>query len=317
MQIFNMQLTTGRRLGEVESGAPRRLAVPLSSTSAGYNSVGGFSPLEFAADPQTGITFEDAPIIFPGGVLTIPSDTPPMGPGMIAGLSVAGLAPFVFLLWLLQRMQKKKLQQQMKALRKELEDFKDSVVGMRWVPEDWDSRAPDGGSGVDWHYLCHELGIDESKGKDAVAKESAQVLGFDADGLSCDEILLKANRELNGEVGGGSVQEPVETAKEENNSWLGNLGSPWTSPKEESGPPMTQHRWYWQEDAGNLSKHNPADVKDGYVAFAGSVCRELDEKFHKFTHEGGPQSVLLDLNDRVGSTGTEAKAHNAHTGVRC
>ena len=80
---------------------------------------------------------------------------------------------------------------------------------------------------------------------------------------------------------------------------------------------MIQHRWYWQEDAGNLSKHNPADVKDGYVAFAGSVCRELDEKFHKFTHEGGPQSVTLDLNDRIGSTGTEAKAHNAHTGVSC
>ena len=315
-----MQLTTGRRLGEAETRTPRMLAVPLSSTVAGYSKVGEFSPPDFAADSNKGIAIaEDAAIVFPGGVLTVPSDSPPMGPGLIAAISVGSVVPFILLLVFLQRMQKRKLQQQMKALRTELEAFKDSVVGMRWVPQDWDSRLPDGDNGVDWHHIAYELGIDSSKGKDAVAKEAAEVLGIEIGGLRSDDILLDVNRSLNGDAGGASAQGSEPAANE---SWFGTpwnspLGTPGTTPKEASGPPMTQHRWYWQEDAGNLSKHNPADVKDGYVAFAGSVCRELDEKFHKFTHQGGPQSVALDLNDRIGSTGTEAKAHNAHTGVSC
>ena len=78
--------------------------------------------------------------------------------------------------------------------------------------------------------------------------------------------------------------------------------------------PMERARWFWKEDACNLSAHNPADVKGEFVAYAGQVCAELDEKWHAYT-KGGAAVVQVDLHGRIGSTGNEEKAHNSHTGV--
>ena len=79
---------------------------------------------------------------------------------------------------------------------------------------------------------------------------------------------------------------------------------------------MDVNSWYWQETPDLISRHNPSDViADNFVSYAGSVCGELDRKYHAYTHSGGPAQVTVDLNDRIGSTGTEQKAHNAETGV--
>ena len=81
-----------------------------------------------------------------------------------------------------------------------------------------------------------------------------------------------------------------------------------------SGPLMERARWFWKEDAANLSVHNPADVKGEFVAYSSQVCAELNEKWHAYTKLGGAAVVQVDLHGRIGSTGGE-KAHNAHTGV--
>ena len=80
---------------------------------------------------------------------------------------------------------------------------------------------------------------------------------------------------------------------------------------------VARARWFWGEDEGNITKHNPADVKQpgNWVSYAGSVCAELDERYAQWKKGAGPAQVEIDLNDRIGSTGTEQKAHNQHTGV--
>lgn len=52
--------------------------------------------------------------------------------------------------------------------------------------------------------------------------------------------------------------------------------------------------------------------------YAGSVQRELDERYDAWVKSGkapAAASFDIDLADRIGSTGTEQKAHNSHTGV--
>ena len=47
------------------------------------------------------------------------------------------------------------------------------------------------------------------------------------------------------------------------------------------------------------------------------MCAELDAKFQAWVNAGSGgtlSSAPIDLTDRIGSTGTEQKAHNAHTG---
>ena len=89
-------------------------------------------------------------------------------------------------------------------------------------------------------------------------------------------------------------------------------------------PVMARARWYWQEDGGNIGKHNPSDVLQpgNFVAYAGSVCIELDSHWDRRVKAvlmnarvTGLDQVDVDLADRIGSTGTEQKAHNAHTGT--
>ena len=69
---------------------------------------------------------------------------------------------------------------------------------------------------------------------------------------------------------------------------------------------MDVNSWYWQETPDLISRHNPSDViADNFVSYAGSVCGELDRKYHAYTHSGGPAQVTVDLNNRIGSTDTE------------
>ena len=86
--------------------------------------------------------------------------------------------------------------------------------------------------------------------------------------------------------------------------------------KEKEQLRIARAKWYWQEDEANIAKHNPIDVKQpgNFVSYAGSVCAELDQKYSD-SRRGGELMVEVDLNDRIGSTGTEQKAHNQHTGV--
>ena len=80
---------------------------------------------------------------------------------------------------------------------------------------------------------------------------------------------------------------------------------------------MEVSRWYWQEDAQLITKHNSRDVKQpgNWVSYASSVCRELDKKYHAWKNDGGKQVVTIDLCDRISSTGTEQKVHKNDTGV--
>jgi hypothetical protein len=89
--------------------------------------------------------------------------------------------------------------------------------------------------------------------------------------------------------------------------------APESVPQQEAS--IARARWYWREDSHNIDKHNPRDVLDGqFVSYAGSVGMELDRKYDAFV-SGGERIFEIDLNDRIGSTGTEQKAHNAHTGA--
>jgi len=115
-----------------------------------------------------------------------------------------------------------------------------------------------------------------------------------------------------GAFGGG----PAVFAAPGSRNYAANAFSPHGEAPTEGQP--ARARWFWQEDAANLDKHNPKDVKDGFVAYAGSVCAELDQKWHAWVTSGRSDALArvdVDLADRIGSTGTEQKAHNAHTGV--
>lgn len=81
---------------------------------------------------------------------------------------------------------------------------------------------------------------------------------------------------------------------------------------------MARAKWSWEEDAQNIGKHNPFDVDGNFVAYAGSVAMELDQRFDEWQRSGmaaAKAEFEIDLNDRINSTGTEQKAHNQHTGV--
>merc|ERR1712166_122871 len=76
-------------------------------------------------------------------------------------------------------------------------------------------------------------------------------------------------------------------------------------------------RWYWQEGADRMDSHNKFDVLQpgNWVSYAWGVCSELDDHFDQWQAKTGPKSVDLDLTNRISSTGNEAKAHGADSGV--
>jgi len=65
-----------------------------------------------------------------------------------------------------------------------------------------------------------------------------------------------------------------------------------------------------------MDKHHRRDIVQpgNFVSFAGTVCKELDMHWRAFLSGTGPRVVSVDLTDRIGSTGIEAKVYNAKTG---
>ena len=51
------------------------------------------------------------------------------------------------------------------------------------------------------------------------------------------------------------------------------------------------------------------------MAYGGSVCAELDRKWDEYKRDLCGSVVQVDVTGRIGSTGTEEKASNAHTGA--
>ena len=76
-------------------------------------------------------------------------------------------------------------------------------------------------------------------------------------------------------------------------------------------------RWYWQEDDHSVSKHNKFMIKQpgNWVEYAGSVTQELEQHYGKW-QAGADPGLCTDLTDRISSTGTEKKIHNAHSGTK-
>ena len=190
-------------------------------------------------------------------------------------------------------------QKKMKALRQELADFRDSVVGMRAVSRDYDPRdgqaatllASDEGSSKE--KMCaaikHELGIEG--GQEEVLVQAAGMLGLDPTGA---DLMNRIAVLVFGQAAAVPNQAGVEAGA--------------------SKETVAAARWYWQEDEAMVGKHNPADVLQpgNWVKYSQSVCRELDVAFASQNASG---TIRIDLTDRIGSTGTEQKAQKNETGV--
>ena len=49
----------------------------------------------------------------------------------------------------------------------------------------------------------------------------------------------------------------------------------------DAGPTIEVALWYWEETANVISKHHPSTIVDKlFVAYAGSVCKELDKAYY-------------------------------------
>ena len=145
----------------------------------------------------------------------------------------------------------------------ELEKFKDSVVGVRAATVDFDPRD------MTSQEVQYEPNVKEETKIDIevtneIAKEPRfgtmnpamrrESLQRETGGLHVDSI---SERSI-----GGLTKEAEEAA----------AAAP-------AAPEPASARWYWKEDAANISKHNPADVINAgtgfYVSYAMSVCNEV------------------------------------------
>ena len=75
--------------------------------------------------------------------------------------------------------------------------------------------------------------------------------------------------------------------------------------------------WYWEEDSGQMGNHQPqmtlAHEGLNFVEYAHGVNNEIEDNYQLFLRGQG-STHDLDLENRISTTGTEAKAHHAHTG---
>jgi len=110
----------------------RRLAINLATSSAGYVKVGSWRATDAA------ITLAET-VLFPGGTIEAPDDEPARSVnigGIVAGLVVGAFLITVLVVWW-QRRHNKKI---VRALSSQLQELKESAVGMRFVTEAWDPR---------------------------------------------------------------------------------------------------------------------------------------------------------------------------------
>lgn len=237
--------------------------------------------------------------------------------GLVVGSTVGGV--FLVLGVLVWRM-KVRERRTLHRLRAQLQEFQQTVVGMRAVSVDWNLPRTNDGAAAQWRaseasavssaalvveqvaLLKRELGLEGSV--EDVAKGAARQLGISAAQYPTTEALLVACTTI---ISGGA--EPA-------------FGS-------EPGSVETNHvqvaaSWYWQEDSEHIAQHNPTDVLQpgNWVSYAGSVCTELEAGYTSFVNAGSSTNVhipqrtrSIEVSDRIGSTGTEQKAHNQQTGM--
>ena len=264
----------------------RRLYVPFESSGADLVNVG-------TLDSDGAISFgSDSTIYFPGRVTAVPSDSPSnAGNGvrlvLLVGLPiVAGVAAVLLAAFLLYR---RRARQQLKTLQQELERFKDSIVGARAVLLDFDPRS------LEPPQQRHQ----PSQPADEIAS-------------AAEESLAASESAGSGHARGSSTSSAV-------GAQVGRLAA-----RRQSAQPKA--RWYWQEDKDRVYKHNQWDVfGETWVAYSGSVSRELEEAYQTWRGKGArgskkpPRTAngshLLDLTDRIQSTNTEEKAFAQDSGV--
>jgi len=94
-----------------------------------------------------------------------------------------------------------------------------------------------------------------------------------------------------------------------------------------AAPPPARRQWamwYWHEDAGRISAHDPSQVikhnEKHYVRYANAVSSSVEKDYQRWTslpaaQRAGKAVVPLDLTGMISSTGTEQKAHGQDSGT--
>jgi len=133
MTIVNLQLVTSNQTS-------RRLGVPLSATSADFVPVGTIVDGVFS--PIAGVD-----VIFPGGTTDVPCDPCPedkhkskVDTGLAVGLG-CGFGALILLMAGVWYHHSKKLNKDLAKVRADLQDFKDSVVGVKVAVRDYVPKA--------------------------------------------------------------------------------------------------------------------------------------------------------------------------------
>lgn len=81
--------------------------------------------------------------------------------------------------------------------------------------------------------------------------------------------------------------------------------------------PKERAIWYWAEDVDRMSSHNAnLTLAPHWVQYAGSVAAELEEQYALYKAGAAPAIYRTDLDSRISSTGTEAKAYGQDTGTK-
>ena len=134
MTIVNLQLVTSNQTS-------RRLGVPLSATSADFVTVGSIDGNDKFI-PLSGVD-----VIFPGGTTKVPLDHTPedddetkYDTGLAVGLG-CGFGALVLLMAGVWYHHSKKLNKDLAKVRADLQDFKDSVVGVKVAVRDYVPKA--------------------------------------------------------------------------------------------------------------------------------------------------------------------------------
>ena len=122
--------------------ARRHLAISLATSSAAYLKVGSWGATD------TAVTLTQT-VLFPGGTNEAPDDEPPaaISPANVAGAVAGSLIGALFIMLGVVWIQRRHNRRIVQALHGQLQQLKDSAVGMRIVTEAWDPRTS--GSGGD------------------------------------------------------------------------------------------------------------------------------------------------------------------------
>jgi len=296
-QIKNFQVTTSRRARQLRATREsRHLAVPLSASSAEYMQVGNWAP-------RGAVEFLGLPIVFPGGTSVIPSDTLNSGDdlgwlaGLIGGL-VGGLLGFTLVAILAQRCF---FSRKIQTLKSQVDALSEEMTGVRVVVVDFDPRT-DAGFAHRLMWTSPPPSPPEAQAGASIS-EVAERAGVSAHHEPDQEALALASP--------ADIENQYDLRQHAPNGAC--MGA-----TEHPEDLELAARWFWQEQPQHMDKHHRRDIMQpgNFVAYAGMVCKELDQHFRAFLTGTGPRVVTVDLNDRIGSTGVEAKAYNAKTGSR-